>query len=324
VALAVFSGALAGLPPGPATAAVFTQEAVGYGPDGAPLPVTVINPAARADLRIQNYALGSGRTLQIQTNLAVERTPEIASLAAVVRRCYAHLETASGRSISGGVLLYLLQYPERPRYYRFQVDTADTESWTQVRVALLNTGQPLLGPGASPHVTEFVYDTLPHELGHGLLTGTPTVRHDLNGQASQGTRWFIEGVCEKLAKGFAAQEAPAFWREALHARGVHRAFAQPELCAWVWDWGQASALGWSVDSDLYGFALLLVTAWTQDIELPELLALMSARGGDLDGEGLRTLLRETTHAGRSRLLAEAQLISRRFLPSADLSLREIP
>lgn len=307
-----------------ALAAVFTQEAVSYDRDGTPLPVTVIDPQSLPDLSVQTYSLGDGRTLQIQTNLPAGRKPEIDGLADVVRRCYAHLENASGRAVSGGVLLYLLEYPERPRYFRFQVETDESAAWGQVRVALLNTGQPLLGPGASPHVTEFVYDTLPHELGHGLLTTTPTVRHDLDGQAPRGTRWFIEGVCEKLAKDFAAAEAPAFWRRALRARGVHRVCAEPELCARIWDWGQADTLERSVESDLYGVSLLLVSAWTQHIDLSELLRLMSARGGDLTGDGLRRLLRETTGAGRVRLLAEGQLVSHRFLPSPDLSWRQTP
>ncbi len=225
-----------------AEAALFTQEAVGRSPSGHPIPVTVIDPGSMPDLGNRVYDLGYGRRLEIRTNLAPGRGAEIDSLAAVVQRCYAYLEATSHRPVPGGVLLYLLEYPERPRYYRFQAKVADSADWNEVRVALLNSGQPLLGRDASPHVTEFIYDTLPHELTHSLLTVVPTVRHDLDGQKAQGTRWFIEGVCEHLAKGFAVSESPNFWRSALAARRLNSVFLHPELRSMVMNWGQANHL----------------------------------------------------------------------------------
>ena len=309
------------LVPAPAEARIFTQEAVGYGFDGSPLPVTIINPESLHDLTAHTYALGSDRRLEIRTNLPSDRGTEIDSLAFVVQRCYDHLEAASGRTVPGGVLLYLLQYPQRPRCFRFQANTGDEDIWNEVRVTLLEIGQPLLGRGASRHVTEFIYDTLPHELTHSLLTSVPTIRHDLDGQDSQGTRWFIEGVCEKLAKDFAAQEAPEFWRDALRSRHVHRVFARPSLYLKVWQWGQASDLPWPDESDLYGVSMLLVAAWTEHIALDDLLALMARRGGDIHGVGLTNLVRETTPFGEGQLLAEARNLGHRFQPALDLTSR---
>lgn len=318
LAIALIQGSLA---PAPASARIFTQEAVGYDFDGTPLPVTVIEPESLQDLGVRSYDLGSGRRLEVRTNLTSDRAAELDSLANVVQRCYVHLEAASGRTVPGSVLLYLLQFPERPRCYRFQAHTDDEDDWNEVRVALLETGQPLLGRGASRHVTEFVYDTLPHELTHSLLTTVPTIRHDLDGQGSQGTRWFIEGVCEKLAKDFAAKEAPEFWRDALHSRRVQWVFTRPSLCMKVWQWGQDSDLPWSDESDLYGVSMLLVSAWSQHIALDELLALMAGRGGDIHGRELTNLIRETTPFGRGQLLAEARNLGRRLQPAQDLTLR---
>ncbi len=307
-----------------AGAAVFTQETFGVDFQGNALPQTVIDPAAWRDLSVHQYDLGAGRQLEIQTNLAPTRQAEIDSLAAVVYRCYVHLESATQRDIPGGVLLYLLEFEQRPRLYRFQTETQAADNWSQVRLAMLDRGEALLGEGSSHHVAEFVYDTLPHELTHNLLTTVPTLRHDRDGAAPQGTRWFIDGACEMLAKSFAAREAPDFWRQALVARRVSSALSNPELFDLVWRWGQQDDLSWSEESDLYGVSLLLLTAWTRQIELPTLLNLMSARGGDLDGADLSALLQETARLNRTDLTASAQKIGRQLWRRPTLSLRQAP
>ncbi len=111
-----------------AGAAVFTQETFGIDLEGNALPQTVIDPASWRDLSVHQYDLGAGRHLEIQTNLALTRQAEIDSLAAVVNRCYVHLESATEREIPGGVLLYLLEFEQRPRLYRFQTETQAAES----------------------------------------------------------------------------------------------------------------------------------------------------------------------------------------------------
>lgn len=303
-----------------AAAALFSQEAAGCNSDGTPLHQEIIEPEAMPDLITMTFDLGAARRLEIRTNLDSSRGAEIDSLATVVQRCYSFLESASGRQVPGNVLIYLLQYPQRPRYYRFEASVDDAANWNEVRVALLDTGQPLLGRGASRHVTEFIYDTLPHELTHSLLTAIPTVRHDLDGQAPQGTRWFIEGVCEKMAKEFAASEDPAFWNKALKTRRLERSLTRPQLCSLVWHWGQSSDFSWADESDLYGLSMLLVTAWSEYVELQELLQMMSQAGGDLDGADLNDLLWETTRSGPGQLQARAQDLGRALARLPDISL----
>ena len=318
--------ALLGCTPGTrqALAKVFTQETYAFDSAGQPLPKLVIDPDTWENLLTLHYDLGAERELEVRTNLAAFRVSEVDSLAAVVRRCYGHLESATGREISGGVLLYLLQFEDRPRTYRFESNTGETDQWCQVRLAMLDTGQPVLGAGASHHVTEFIYDTLPHELTHGLLTCVPTVRHDRDGQASQGTRWFIDGTCEMLAKDFAATEAPDFWHGALAVRGIGPGRGRPELYDLVWDWGQASQLSWTDESDLYGVSLLLVTAWTNVAALSNLLDMMAGRGGDHHGGDLRDMLLETANLTAAQLEQAARELGRQTPRSAELSLRQLP
>ena len=290
----------------PVFAKVFSQEAVRYGSGGTPLEVTIIDADSLGHLAILPYDLGSGRILEIRTNIPLLRREELNGLAEVVHRCYNYLETETGRAVSGDILLFLLQYPERPLCYRFELEVPDSSPWTQIRVALLDSGQPLLGSGASSHVTEFIYDTLPHELSHNLLSQSPTVRHDLDGGIPLGTRWFIEGVCEKLAKGFSLIESPDFNKKSLQRRNLNRGLIGPDMGDLVWQWGQSSALDWSVETDLYGVSMLLVSAWTMETKLKDLIALMSLRGGGFDGNGLRDLLWETTAMAPEDLMLRAK------------------
>ncbi len=309
---------------GKVEAKVFSQEAIRYGPEGSQLNLTVIDPDSFDNLEILPFSLGFGRTLEIHTNLPSSRVAEINSLAEVVRRCYDFLEEESGRPVNGSLLLYLLQYPKRPNCYRFEVEMADSTPWNQVRVVLLDSGQPLLGPGASPHVTEFIFDTLPHELTHGLLTSIPTVRHDLDGRKPQGTRWFIEGVCEKMAKDFSFLESPIFHRNVLARRNLDRILVCPDLGSWVWQWGPSGELPWSDESDLYGLSMLLVATWSKQIELRELVALMARRGGDLNGDDLKELLLETAGFEPWELLARAKYQARQMSSTSAISLLQVP
>ncbi len=306
-----------GLPP--AKAGSFKQEALSYRSDGTPLPFTVINPATRDDLKTHDFSLGRGRFLQIQTNLPQSRDLEIKDLAEVVRRCYSFLERETDRSIPSGVLLYLIQFPQRPRCYRFEAEPMESDGWAQVRVALLDEGQPLLGRGASEHVREFLLDTLPHELTHTLLNICPTVAHDLDNGPPLGTRWFSEGVCEVLAKGFSAQEDSDFHRRALKKRHPEALLLNPELEELIWHWGQANSLDWDMESDLYGLSMLMVTAWMENMDLRDLLGRMSEQGGNLTGTDLLDLLSETAGLDSPRLVERARRLALRYSTSEPLS-----
>ncbi len=301
-------------------ARIFTQEAKRYCTSGLAQDCIVIEPDSLHNLSTWSFDLGQGRKLDIQTNLPQTRYGEIDLLASVIQRCYYFLDTNTGRTVPGGVLLYLIHYPQRPRCYRFQVEVPDSESWAQIRIALLDSDQPLLGAGSSPHVTEFLFDTLPHELTHSLLECVPTVRHDLDGETSQGTRWFIEGICEKMAKDFSLEESPVFHRKALARRNLDSILWREDLCSMVWQWGQSSTFPWSDESNLYGLSMLLVTAWSEQIELSDLIALMSSRGGRYNGDALIELLMETTGFDKSSILQRAKMFARQRPVSSPLSL----
>ena len=60
------------------------------------------------------------------------------------------------------------------------------------------------------------------------------------------------------------------------------------------------------EADCYGLARLLTSAWCRELELPELLAMMAQRGGDLDGPQLQALLTETTGWSADRLMYQAR------------------
>ncbi len=304
----------------PVFSKVFSQEAVRYAPGGTQRELTIIDADSLGHLDILPFDLGSGRILEIRTNIPSSRGEEIKALAGVVHRCYNFLESETGREVSGNVLLFLLEYSQRPSCYRFEVEVPDSSPWTQIRVALLDSGQPLLGSGASSHITEFIYDTLPHELTHNLLNLIPTVGHDLDGKKPLGTRWFIEGTCEKMAKEFSQIESPEFHRKALQRNNLNRVLMGPEMDGMVWQWGHSSAMDWSDETDLYGLSMLLVSAWTREVELRDLIALMSHRGGGFDGDGLDGLLWETAAMDPDDLMLQAKGIARQLTTKIPLSM----
>jgi hypothetical protein len=96
---------------------------------------------------------------------------------------------------------------------------------------------------------------------------------------------------------------------------------RPELGSIVWKWGQASEFSLIDETELYGLAMMMVTAWLEHIDLTDLLDRMSRRGGDIAGEGLLNLLRETTGMDRTQLLAGACNPAGGDFPAAALSVR---
>ncbi len=243
--------------------------------------------------------------LEIRHNLPEPLDRKLPEVAKVVRRCYAFVEGATGRDIDGGILLYILHYAQRPRAYRFQVEVPDDAPWNEIRVTFLETGESLLGEGGSRHLNTFLYDTLPHELGHDVLASRPTLRHDGHGQPPRGTRWFIEGTCEVLAKGFAHAENPTAWRRALARRRIQTLHRRPWQADLVFSWSPDNAPSAQDESDLYGWSYALVKNWTERYPLPDLLALMEERGGGVGGRDLELLLRETTGLELEQLLEQA-------------------
>ncbi len=296
----------------PASAREFTQEAFQYRSDGTVLPAVEINPAKMTGLTRYEYDLGRERHLSIRTDLDPGHHGELEQIAETVRYCYRFLETRAGRPVTGNVLLYLLEYSERPRCYRFHTEVADDSGWNQIRVALVSSREVDSGLLEASHVSEFLFDTLPHELTHGLLEIEPTVRHDRDGEPPVGTRWFIEGLCEKWAKDFCRSEAPREWRRGLARRHLDRPPAHPGSEDTIWSWGRTATPDWPLESDRYGLAMLLVQAWSESISPRTLLARMTAAGGNLDGAALIDLLRETTGRSREDLLRRALVLRSRL------------
>lgn len=283
----------------------FSQETRGAQGAGYTQAKRNLDPNQFPDLWTCRFSLGGGRDLEIRTNLASARQDQLQKLAAVVRAQYAYLAQETGRQVPGGVLLYLLEFPDPPRWYRFSVELPDPSPWNEVRVALLSQDRPLTGPGASAHLTRFLFDTLPHELTHSLLVTEPTIRHDHEGGGSQGTRWFIEGACEMLAKGFRDHFLAEQGQSLPPCLASGSGWIPVRLRQEIWTWGQDDSRKLSTEVGFYHLAQNLVESWCRRVDLKSLLEIMSARGGDHDGDGLEVILRETTGWDPALLLFHA-------------------
>jgi len=292
---------------------VFTQSAYAVGPDGRELPRVLIDPEADGGLSEAAYPLGRGRRLCVRTDLPASRLGGLDDLAARVARGYEHVEAATGRRVAGGVLLYLVDRPVPPPAYTFRAELSGIENWVQVRVVLIGAGDALWGPAEAPQLREFLLDTLPHELGHGLIDAAPTVRQDHDGGAPTGTRWFVDGVCESLAKGFAAREDRAAARSLLARRHVDEVLDRPGVRGRLLSWHSGSELSWELESDLYGAAFLLTEAWLEARPLDALLADLAATGGDHDGGALLDRLRADTGLPLAAILDRAAGLGRALL-----------
>ncbi len=301
-------------------ARIFTQTGVALAADGQPLPPVAVNPADRDGLRHLSFPLGRHRELILITDLDPARDPDLDHLARIIRRCHDHVETATGRQVDGDMLLYIIAFDRLPRAYSFRVELATPGRWSQVRLAMVEPDQPLCGLGAPSQLRRLIYGTLPHELGHQLIDQQPTVRHDVGSQASHHTRWFIEGVCEWLALGFAQQECPPHAWQLLRDRRVDGVLASADLRARLMRWAQADRLSWELESDLYGAAMLLTGAWLQATPLPELLGELAASGGDHDGTALRERMLRDLHADLTGAFLLAAREGRR-LAAPNVSLR---
>lgn len=291
---------------------VFSQTCRAFAPDGQSIAPTIIDPEGMRDLSEHRFELGDERTLVVRTNLAAADRTDLPAVADIVRRCYAFLEEETGREIEGGVLLYLLRFAELPLAYEFRVELADRGSWNQVRLSLLREGETLTGPRASRRLNEMLYGTLPHELTHGLIAAAPTVRHDVLGKPSAHSRWFVDGICEALALRFAYSEDPVLGRRMLADRGIDRVLKLEVVRSSVFRWGSRDGWSHDVESDFYGAAMLLVSVWLESESLADLLAELSAAGGDHDGSELKRRFARATGLTSDEALARAALLGRRL------------
>lgn len=202
-------------------------------------------------------------------------------------------------------MLYLIELPQTPYAYTFRASYDDATLWSEVRLALIDSGAPLNGPLMPVSLSDLLYDTLPHELGHDVLGGIPQLMHDIDGDASNHTRWFIEGICEVLAKGFSDRETPDLHRYFLELRNVGSVLSGKEMRSGLIEWAQANDNNMATESDLYGAALLAMLTWTETTPLSQLLKGLTEHSGKLDGRELVAMMKRDTGLDLQELLSRA-------------------
>jgi len=290
ILFALVAEVIAGTPP----AIIFSQDVFAMDAEGNMLPATVIDPQAIAPMQTHDFDLGRERLLRIETNIQDAEDRGLNDVVTAVRRCYAYIENNTGLRLNRGVLLYLIELDDIPYAYSFRASYSDASLWGEVRLALVERGAALSGEGAVASLNDLLYDTLPHELGHDALESIPQLVHDTGANASHHTRWFIEGVCEVLAKGFSQSEAPALYRNFLSLRNIDTVLSEKQMGADMLTWAQKNENGVVLESNLYGAAMLTMMLWTEAVPLKELLAQMVARDEPIYGSDLVAMMQKTT------------------------------
>ena len=287
---------------------MFSQEIVALDSSGTPYEPTVIDPTAIPGVVSHDFDLGRGRRLRVETNLPAALDKGLKRVAQIVRRSYDHVEKMTGGTLDKGVLLYLLELETLPLSYRFEATYSADAPWQEVRVVLFNRGEALLGTDGSAELAELLYDTLPHELGHDVLADISPLLHDIDGEPSHYTRWFIEGVCELLAKQFAQHEAPEAVSRFLAMRNVDEVLDNASVRNALFNWAQQNNNSMALESDLYGAAMLMLMSWTETVELPDLLARLNQCAVPQCGLDLELLMETTTGLDRQDVLERARQI----------------
>jgi hypothetical protein len=284
---------------------IFSQEVIAVNEDGSLLPPVQIEPETMAGMQTHDFDLGHERQLRIHTNIGNAEERGLDEVAATIKHCYSYIETTTGRTLNGGVMLYLIELDEIPYAYNFQASYDDATQWAEVRLALIDRGTSLTNPRATNSLNDLLYDTLPHELGHDVLSSIPQLMHDIDGDASNHTRWFIEGICEVLAKSFSRREAPSLYKYFLQLRNVGDVLAETEMRTDLLSWEQNNDNGMVLESDLYGAAMLTMMVWTEAITMNELFTELASGNGQVCGTDLVDMMHKTTGLGPRQILARA-------------------
>ncbi len=287
-------------------AIAFTQEVMAIDPYGTPYPAVVIDPSRMTGVQSHEFDLGAGRKLRIETNVSGAASRQLAEVAGIINRTYGYIEGVSGRPLKKGILLYLLEFDAIPLSYKFEATFQDDSEWSEVRMAMLQKGESLIGPNGSRDLADLLYDTIPHELGHDILADIPAIKHDIDNRPTFSTRWFIDGVCELLAKGFASQEAPHFLGRSLRIRNVGSVLANPQVRDEVFQWAQNNNLPMDLESDLYGASMLLLMAWTESVNLKTLLDHVDHPSRAYCGPDLMAIMESTTGLDPEQVCNRAQ------------------
>lgn len=298
---------------------LFSQQVVALDENGHPYPSVKIEPDRVDGLRSHRYDMGENGSLLVKSNIRDIEFRGLAELVKGVEQAYRFIHRETGRHPESGVLLYIIEMDRIPLAYSFQARYPGNAGWSEVRLALVEKGQPLYGPDAAQTVTELVYDTIPHELTHDVLASLQSLPHDLTGRPSYHTRWFIEGVCELLAKRFARDEAVFTWQRFLRHRHVERVLADETVRSSLFNWTQDNQNDMYVESDLYGAAMLVLMEWTRMVDLKVLLNRIDNSPRPLYGPDLQALLEKTTGHDLEWILDQAHLLGRTLITDDNLA-----
>jgi hypothetical protein len=285
---------------------IFTQEVATIDKDGNLNSGVSIEPSKMHGVKDYDFELGDQRLLRVTTNIKSPEERGIRPISDTIRRSYEFIEGATGQKLAQGVLLYIIELEEVPSSYSFKAAYESASDWGEVRLVLIGNNATLSGPEAPGTLNSLLYDTLPHELTHAALRSIPQLAHDISGKKSYFTRWFIEGVCETLAKEFARAESPAAYEKLLRLRKPDKVLAEPEMFSALISWQQENDNSFRLESDLYGAAMLTMMTWTQYISIEKLLNRVQGSNRRLNGDDLISLLTETTGLSKIEIAQHAE------------------
>jgi hypothetical protein len=292
---------------------LFSQERAAFDARGNRLPLEVIDPSRMTGIKEYRFDLHDESALVIRTNIERPESRGLSGMLETVRRCYRFVQEQSGRRLGKDILLFLLEFDKVPEYYRFEAACYDRDTnWCEVRLVLLDKGDVLHGPGSPEALNDLLFDTLPHELGHDVLAEVTYLEDRAASSSPLQTRWFAEGVCEMLAKGFARQEAPGLWRQFVSLRNVGSVLGDPRARDVVYLWSLENVESMRLESDLYGASMLLLMAWTEKIGLKELMDNVERLSAPVTGPDLVLLMQRTTGLDREEMLDLARGIGERL------------
>jgi len=288
-----------------ASEVIFTQEVSTIDKDGNLDTGVSIDPQKMSEVRDYDFDLGAQRVLRITTNIEDPGPRNLGTIAETIRKGYDFIESATGRPLKQGVLLYIIELDEVPVAYSFKDSYEKASQWGEVRLALIKKDAALTGAGAPSALSSLLYDILPHELTHAALRSIPQLSHDTNGSRSYHTRWFIEGVCETLAKEFAKREGSGVYPGLLRLRKPEQVLGSADMFPRLMQWQQENDNSFRLESDLYGAAMLTMMTWTRFISVEEMLNKVQSSHRSLQGSDLVALMEETTGMSSVEIAKEA-------------------
>ncbi len=290
----------------------FSQEVIGYDETGSPYPALDINPGNITGMKQIEFELGRGKVLVIRTNAENTDQRGLPLLAETIKKCSNFVEQQTGRKLNKDILFYIIELDYMPHYYRFEAgySSDDEVRWGEVRLVLVEKEDLLIGPDAPQHLNELLFDTLPHELTHDVLGNITNLKHDLDGQPSVYTRWFIEGTCELLAKEFSYQEAPYLWKTVIEQRHLSSVMqvSATAMPGQIFKWSQENHHSMDIESDLYGVAFLILKGWTNTVSLKDILHQVVKSPSPLIGTELISLMQKTSGLNQKQSIERAMFI----------------